>query len=801
MGALLESPSAPSVSRRAEPRARPVCLHCGAPSPQGDFCCAGCAYVYRLVHDEGLDAYYKIKDSVIPPADPSLLQPRDYAWISAAQKEAEARATADKASSPRLLLDVQGISCVGCVWLIEKVFLRQPGAGRIEVSAQTGQMRIFWEAGGVFDAAEFARALQRFNYLVGPAGASSKPVRTESRALAWRIGLCTAFAMNVMLFTLPVYFGMERTFAYAPLFGTLSMAFGTLSLLAGGGYFLNRAVRALREGAVHIDLPIALGITGAYTGSMLGWVSGQEAYVYFDFVSAFILLMLVGRWAQVMVVERNQRQLLDQQPVPPRVKLIGGDGKITEIPPEQLREGQRFAVGPGNNVPVEARLGTDEASLSLAWINGESEPRVFRAGQRVPAGAQNLARNEIELVAMRGWDGSLLAELLKPVVREGGRHRFLERVIQAYLVSIIGIAVVAGAAWWWTTGDGLRTGAVVTAILVVSCPCALGLAFPLTEEMASLALRRRGVFVRAGDLWPRLDRVRKLVFDKTGTLTPETPVLFNPEALEALDDGQRSALAALVQASAHPLSRSLHENLLMQGRVEPLEGEVRETIGCGIELGGWSLGRPGWKDAKVDDKAGVVFARNGNILARFTFAERARADAREELQALERRGLGIHVLSGDRQAKVTALGWDLGLPDACVLGGLSPQDKAGWLDAHGADQTLMLGDGANDSLAFDRALCRGTPAIHQGVLGQKADFYYLGQGIAGIRALFEVNDARRNTQRVLLAFMVAYNLFAVGMAVAGRMNPLVAAILMPVSSLLTLAIVGWGMRGVARRTA
>ena len=139
----------------------------------------------------------------------------------------------------------------------------------------------------------------------------------------------------------------------------------------------------------------------------------------------------------------------------------------------------------------------------------------------------------------------------------------------------------------------------------------------------------------------------------------------------------------------------------------------------------------------------------------FLFSERARSDAREELMALDRRGLRVHVLSGDRQAKVAALAVDLGLPEDRVLGGLSPQDKASWLDIHGADQALMLGDGANDSLAFDRALCRGTPAIHQGVLEQKADFYYLGRGIAGIRSLFEVNDARRNAQRMQIVFMAS----------------------------------------------
>ena len=387
---------------------RPTCRHCGAPSPKGDFCCAGCAYVHRLVHEEGFDAYYRIKDEVTAPADPALLQPRDYAWLAEAQREAEAAATNGR--TPHLVLEVQGISCAGCVWLIEKVFSRQPGAGRIEVNAQTGQMRWTWE-GGRFDAVACAQALQKFNYLTGAAG-SVEAEQTESRVLIRRVGLCTAFAMNVMLFALPAYFGMERTAEYAGLFRTLQLAFATLSLLAGGGYFLARAVRALRERVLHIDLPIALGIVGAYAGSLYGWLRGEESYVYFDFVSAFIVLMLVGRWAQIVAVERNRRRLLSRQPAAPRVRVIADDGAISEVSPETLREGRCFEVATGQMVPVEARLETAEAGLSLAWINGESEPRMFRAGQRVSAGAQNLGRTPIRLVATQGGRDSLLAVVL-----------------------------------------------------------------------------------------------------------------------------------------------------------------------------------------------------------------------------------------------------------------------------------------------------------------------------------------------------------------------------------------------------
>lgn len=774
------------------------------------FCCAGCAYVFRLVHEHGLAGYYRLKDDVTAPADAAIFQPRDYAWLETAQREAEGtvcRPIEQRKQIPALTLDVQGISCVGCVWLIERVFQQQPGARDINVNPQYGTMRLRWTP-GEFSAANFARKLQSFGYLAGPAGtAAAEP---ESRRLVKRIGLCAAFAMNVMLFALPAYFGMERTSEYARLFGLLALMFGTLSFLVGGTYFLNRAFRAVREGALHIDLPIAIGILGAYLGSLYGWLAGEDRFVYFDFVATFILLMLIGRWAQVAAVERNQRRLLSQQPKLARVRLSDG----IELPPEQLAAGHVMHLAAGQTVPVESRLLVDEAVFSLASINGEAEPRTFRTGQRVPAGAVSLGRGECRLMALQRWSESLLAQLLQPDARGSERHLFLEKIVRGYLIGIFAVALLAGLGWWFATGEAVRTWAVVTAVLVVSCPCAIGLAFPLADEMATVALRRRGVFVRAADLWTKLSRVKKLVFDKTGTLTLETPVLQNPEALFLLDATARAALHALVRDNPHPLNQCLLENLLAGGASEPLAGEVRETVGFGVELGLWSLGRHGWRTLPrlaltpgqchlIDDtsrgESDTEFARDGEILARFHFTDTARPDARAELERLAERGFETFILSGDREEKVAALASHLNLPPGHALGALTPQAKADWLEANGADNALMLGDGANDSLAFDRALCRGTPVIHRGVLERKADFYYLGRGIGGLRALFEVDSIRRRTQMVILIFSVVYNLLAVGLAVAGRMNPLVAAVLMPINSILTLLLVTGGMRSAFRR--
>ncbi len=802
-----------------ENRTKPVCKHCGAPLVdaamiKSGFCCSGCTYVHRLIHEHGLDGYYRLKEAVTVPADPAVFQTRDYDWLETAQRDAETRA--GEGGVPLLDLDLQGISCVGCVWLIERLFQQQAGARDIVVNAQLGTMRLRWVR-GEFAGAEFARKLQGFGYLVGPAAGGRGG--GESRALVRRIGLCTAFAMNVMLFAFPVYFGMERTFAYAGLFGILSMTFGTLSLLVGGSYFLGRAVAALRAGSMHIDLPIALGIVGAYAGSLYGWLTGQEHFVYFDFVATFILLMLIGRWAQVAAVERNQRRLLRLQPKPPQLRAEDG----TRIAPEEITAGRRFFAATGQPVPVAARLEVRPATFSLASINGEAAPRVFQPGQRIPAGAVFVGRESVVLEAQEAWADSLLARLLQPCARPGWRQQRLEHIVRGYLIGIIAVAVLAGLGWWFATGDALRTWSVVTAVLVVSCPCAIGLAFPLADEMATVALRRRGVFVREADLWPKLAKIRRIVFDKTGTLTLETPVLRNPESLAALPPDARAALFELVADNPHPISQCLLENLLASGSsatfhvlreneaepraAENAKPEIRETVGYGIALGPWSLGRPGWaggalreghpRDDIPDSGAGghdVELCRDGVVLARFSFLDSIRSNARSEVTALQRAGFALGILSGDRQEKVSALAAELGLPAASALGDLSPQDKAVCIASQEGNATMMLGDGANDSLAFDHALCRGTPVIHRGVLEQKSDFYYLGRGIDGIRAMFAVNTIRSRTQTRILVFSVAYNLLAVGLAVAGHMNPLMAAVMMPINSLLTLLIVTTGMR-------
>ena len=481
---------------------------------------------------------------------------------------------------------------------------------------------------------------------------------------------------------------------------------------------------------------------------------------------------------------------------------------LLRSPVSKLRRGQVFRLRAGQVVPVTARLLDGAATVTTEWINGEPEPRELAAGQTVPAGATSVSLHELRLEALEDWGESALARLLETSGAQGFRHELAERIVRYYLAAILGLAALGGAGWWWLAGDGLKALHVTIAVLVASCPCGIGVAFPLVEELAVAAMRRHGVFVRELSLFVRLRHVRKAIFDKTGTLTLETPVLANPEALTALEPVARRRLWQLVEDNPHPTARAVQEALAWANadcgmRIAELpESELEEVVGQGVRLrakdGEWTLGRPGFANShfaiRTPQSTDAELAHDGRVLARLHFVESARSDARAEIVALQREGRDVFILSGDRPEKVAALAAVLGVPAANALGGLTPEQKRDWVLAHDARDTLMLGDGANDSLAFDAAFARGTPVIHRGMLEGKCDFYYLGRGLRGVRRLFAVAELRGRTIRRVFVFALCYNGITVSLALAGLVNPLVAAVAMPVSSLLSLALATAGMR-------
>lgn len=759
-----------------------TCKHCGSPVPANrddGFCCAGCVYVFDLLHQQGLDHFYDLKGGLsLPPVSPQSLRERDYEWLAELAKNEGAPVTTGGGNSLELRLALQGISCVGCIWLIEKIFTRHPGGLRVNVDVVHGDLSLAYDP-AVFDVVAFARDLQAFGYLVGPPREGEE--RKQTSGLERRMGVCGAFAMNAMAFCLPAYFGMPEDFAFARWFDMIAAVSATLAMLVGGSYFIEKAWRSLRAGALHIDTPIALGIIAAYAGSIGGWIAGVQGLKYFDFVAIFIFLMLVGRWAQQAAVERNRRKLMRDTSIPETVTLLDEE---KPRPLSALKLGVRFAIKPGQSIPVACRLLSPQASVSLEWINGESEAQLRDEGQMLPSGALNIGSRGLEAEALEGWQDSTLRKLLE--ARRPGEFRDLrlERLLRWYLAIIV-VVGISGAVWWAAHGATVvQALQVMISIFVVSCPCALGVAVPLAEELAASRAEKLGVFVRTLGLWKRMMRLRRAVFDKTGTLTLENPVLENAEVLSRLDADARRALRTLVTGNLHPVSRSLFDAV---GPGAVVVGpEVKEAIGQGLsftdEAGrAWSLGR--------GDGADALLTCDGRDVAGFRFRDELRGESVDEVRTLQARGVSVHILSGDREAKVAHIAAQLGLKKQDWQAGLTPEDKAAWVAQRNHDDTLYIGDGANDSLAFDAALCAGSPVTGRSFLEQKADFFFLGHSLRFVSGLMDVARLHRRATRRVFAFSVTYNIATVIAGLMGHLSPLAAAILMPLSSVATLSIV------------
>jgi Cu2+-exporting ATPase len=773
------------------------CEHCGtefsAKAVEDRFCCRGCEYVAELISEQGFERFYDLKQGVaVAPVRSRPFEEHDFSWLAAKVADAERKAEAQGAEA-RLDLGLEGISCVGCVWLVEKLFTRHPGSIRAAANPSSGRLHLEWVPGKC-ELEPFLRELCQFGYVAAPAGTGGGD--HERRRLAARLGLCAAFALNTMGFSLPIYLGMPADFEFAALFKLIAFLSATLSMLVGGGYFIDRAWRAVRAGSLHIDLPIALGLIAAYIGSITGWALGSERLMYFDFVSIFVFLMLGGRYLQTSAVEKNRRRLVRQQPVPEAVPLADGSGKTAdrgEITPDM-----KFQLGPGQALPVSGILAAGEADFSLEWIHGEADPVRFAAGSRLPAGAILLSRSPAVLTAGERWEDSLLAKLTAPAGGDRGSPG-LDKLLRVYL-SVVLVLGVAALLLWGARGDWLTGAQAMISVFVVSCPCALGVAIPLADDMAASAMERLGVFVRTATLWPRLRRVRKVIFDKTGTLTLERPVLENPEAVSNLDDEAALALARMTRGSLHPVSRSLLEALGMRGQkllAEHGDGAPREFPGSGVSLEGagenWSLGKAGWSGGDAGNiaagSAGSELRKNGELREFFRFRESLRPGAVAMLRRLERGGLSLHILSGDHPDKVSHMAGALQLSEEQAHGGLSPEEKASRVKALDQQDTLYLGDGANDSLAFDAALVTGTPVVDRSLLESKADFYTLGSGLGFLPSLLGTAAARAAAVRTAFGFALLYNLTAVAVSMAGKMSPLLAAILMPLSSIASIAIV------------
>ena len=759
------------------------CRHCLLPVPGGredGFCCSGCATVYRLIHEAGLEQYYDLRRGQGAPPAGGERAP-SHAWLEPLLPERDQEPV-------RLRLDLQGVHCAACVWLLEKTFLRRRGAVDLRVNPALGTADITWIPAQL-DLRDWLREAEQFGYRFGPPG---RTAASPTRNLLVRLGVTAAAAVQVMMVSLGFYLGLAPTdgLVYTVL-GWVSLALATVALMVGGSVFLRSAWLGLRRGLAHLDLPIAVGIALAYGGSVAAFLRHGPEAAYFDSVSVFIALMLAGRWLQEHVLERNRNTLLADTGIDGMMTRRVSEEGVEIINAASIRRGDLLHVVPGEWAPVDGRAQSD-GLLALDWITGESEAQAVNTGDAVVAGAFNGGRRVLALRADQDFSQSNLHHLLAATAEQGaGRERrWWDRVGRWYVGLVFVLAAVGFAVG---LGGGLDQALrITTAVLVITCPCALGLAVPLAYELTLLGLRRRGVFVRRPRFLDRALRVRKLIFDKTGTLTSGA-LRLTPEsaaALAGLSSKDRDVLLAMAAHSNHPVSRTLYA---AGGApvVEPAAA-LEETPGSGLRWwhGGadYRLGAEAFAAGDDGGSANTAFSRDEAVLARFQVEEDLKPDAAATIQDLAVAGAEVYLMSGDRRGKVAAAALRLGIPAAHCGAAMSPADKARWIGALDDQDTLMVGDGINDGPGFAAAYCSATPAVDHPAIPGKADFYFLGDGVRGVRAALASARRLRRVIRDNLIVAAAYNAVALTFCYLGLVGPLAAAVLMPVSSVAVVSL-------------
>jgi Cu2+-exporting ATPase len=687
----------------------------------------------------------------------------------------------------RLDLLVPGARCAACLGKIERGLAELPGVAAARLNLTSHKLAVTFRPGAA-DAGQVLRALDRLGYQAQPydPGKAKAEHDREGRRLILAMAVAGFGAMNTMMFSVPLWAGIcgqELGPATRTLMMWLSGAVATPCALFAGTPFFQSAWRSLRVGRANMDVPISLGVLLTLGLSVSETIlRGRDAY--FDAAVSLLFLLLIGRWLDHQLRARARsaaEDLLALQSAPATV--VHAQGHAASVPVGEVRPGDLLLLRPGDRVPVDAVVEAGASSLDLSVLTGETRPEAVGVGQAVRAGALNLD-GVLRLRAAAAAEDSALAgvaRLVEAGAQSRSRYVRLADKAAAVYVPVVHTLALATFAGGGGLGLGPREALVrAVAVLIITCPCALGLAVPAVQITASARLFRHGVLVKSGAALERLAEVDHVVFDKTGVLTEGRPRLLDA------DPAALALAAPLARASSHPLARAL----VREAGEGPVAQDAHEAPGEGVEavVDGRiaRLGRAGFVGAKARPRGEteIWFGFDGGEAWRFAFSDRLRPDAAAVVAALKARGLGVEIISGDLDAPVAEIARVLGI--ARWRAGVWPAEKAqalAELKAAGR-KVLMVGDGLNDTAALAGAHCAMAPGAALDAAQNAADLVFSGEGLSAVVDAYDVARSARLHALENFGLSALYNLVAAPAAMLGVINPFVAAIAMSGSSLV-----------------
>jgi len=691
----------------------------------------------------------------------------------------------------RMELAVEGVGCAGCIRKIEGGLKKIPGIVDARLNFTNRRLAVEWRDGEL-DAGDVIDALERIGYHAHP----FEPQRAETdealhaRHLMKCLAVAGFAAMNIMLLSVSVWSGgaTDMTQETRDFFHWLSALIALPAVGYAGQPFFRSALRAIRARALNMDVPISLGVLLA-VGMSIVETAGHAEHAYFDSAVMLLFFLLCGRYLDHAMRRKTRAVAGNLAALKAEVAhRFEGGGEVVTVPVAALIPGDRLLVRPGERVPADGTVISGTSEIDESLVTGETVHRKLTAGATIYAGSVNYSGALTMRVTAAG-PGTLLDEverLLDKAVAGRSRYRRLaDRAARLYAPMVHATAALT-LTGWLLAGASLHD-AVITAIavLIITCPCALALAIPAVQVVASGALFRTGVILNAGDAIERLAEVDTVVFDKTGTLTlPEPRVanigVYDPDLLEMA--------ARLAQSSRHPLAaavaREARERVPYLDAIEEPGQGVRALIdGIEARLGSFAFCGNTCSVALPPETSLIAF-RHGDRGAIFAVRQSLRADAVDVAKSLAALGIDVRILSGDRPAAVEPIAAALGI--AQWQGGLTPAQKIAAIDALKAAgrRVLMVGDGLNDAPALAAAQVSLSPIVAAHITQAQADAVFLGERLAPVRdALVIARRARRLMQQNLW-LAVIYNAIAVPVAIAGHVTPLIAAAAMSGSSVL-----------------
>jgi len=598
--------------------------------------------------------------------------------------------------------------------------------------------------------------------------------------------------MNVMLLSVSIWSGADG--ATREMFHWLSAIIALPVVAYSGRVFFTSALRALRHGRTNMDVPISIGVLLATGLSLYETTTGGE-HAYFDGAVMLLFFLLAGRTLDARMRDRTRAgigALLSR--MGRSASVFGDDGTTARIAADHLEPGMLMLVAAGEALAADGIVATGRGAIDNSMLTGESCPQQVGPGDEVHAGAIN-ALNPLQIrVTASSADTAIsrIARLMDEAGQSRGRYvRIADRASRLYAPAVHTLAALAFAGWLMAGAGWHQSLVIAIAVLIITCPCAMGLAVPTAQVVASGALIRRGLLVKDGSALERLAEVDVALFDKTGTLT-----LGEPRAqIDRLGVVERSVALALAQHSRHPLSRGLAATLTAAGARPAKVLDVEERAGSGVS-GQWNRQLVALERSDSPGEALAVSLRLGDAAETISFCDPLRSDACETLSELEKLGIETSILSGDRAGAVEGMGVQLGIEWESSA---DPERKLQVLEQMKTDgmRPLMVGDGLNDGPALAAAHASIAPGTASDASQQAADAVFIGERLMPVALAVRVARSTMGVVRQNFAFAIGYNILAVPLAISGLVTPLIAAIAMSVSSLV---VVGNSLRlaGAAR---